>query len=366
MPALKCKLLCHSVSPHVQQLYTGFNMLAQNGLLDVTQNICRYDRKYLKGARKFYDAAHAHLRVEMVDEIGRKLMLYFDNHDAKEINESHLSSCDVYFKRSYSCEYVLKYHSESKNKIFPLGLNYKVLPDKISIHALQRSMFVSDSVVRKVRSAIESIDAKNFLTFHPRLRELHSSPLLSLEPKVLFMATVYDPDDGDVRLKEEKEERIYNNEFRAACVRVLRKELGNDFYGGFVYSGFAKEKYSDVLIDNPVNTIKRNYLKILEKYPICVATTGLHGSIGWKFAEYVAFSKAILTEKLQYEVPGEFFPNKNYLVFNSPEDCVEKAFKLMNDHEFRTRMMMRNFEYYRRYVMPDMLILNALSVAMEK
>lgn len=51
------------------------------------------------------------------------------------------------------------------------------------------------------------------------------------------------------------------------CVRVLRKELVADFYGGFVYSEFAKEEFA---------------------------------------------------------------------------------------------MMVRNYEYYRRYVMPDMLILNAL------
>jgi len=180
------------------------------------------------------------------------------------------------------------------------------------------------------------------------------------------MATAYDPYDKPDRPKEKIEGRIHDNEVRAACVRILRKELGPKFHGGFIHNRYTTEKYKDVLIDNPADGEKENYLKILEKFPICIATTGLHGSIGWKFAEYVAFSKAIVSEKLHYEIPGSLRPKQNYLEFSSPEECVEQSIKLINDRELRNEMMTNNFEYYRHYVKPDMLVLNALSIAIEK
>ncbi|MCG8345900.1 MAG: hypothetical protein MI685_12190 [Chlorobiales bacterium] len=365
MPSLRCKLLCHSVSPHLQQLYTGFGLLAKRGVIELTQNICNYGKRNAISLKNYRDWTHAHLRVELFDQNKKRIVAFFDNQDGEEIEVHHLEECDIYFKRSYSSHYISKSHHNNKEKIYPLGLNYKVLPDTLSLYALQRSLLVSDPIVKMARSSIESVDSKNLLMFHPRLCHLQSLPLPSLEPKVLFMVTAYNPDSCEVRNKEEKDERIHNNEFRAACIRALRKELGQNFYGGFIHNKFTKENYSDLLIDNAINSKKGNYLNLLRKYPICVATTGLEGSIGWKFAEYVAFSKAIITEKLQYDVPGNLMKNVNYLEFSMPYECVEKAMQLINDPDLRKMMMINNWDYYRHYVAPDMMILNALSIAMK-
>jgi hypothetical protein len=101
----------------------------------------------------------------------------------------------------------------------------------------------------------------------------------------------------------------------------------------------------------------------MRSHPICVATTGLHGSIGWKLAEYVAFSKAIVTEKLHYSVTGDFGPNRNYLEFASPEDCAAAAVRLVEDRDLREALMLNNAAYYRAYVRPDALVANALARA---
>jgi hypothetical protein len=101
----------------------------------------------------------------------------------------------------------------------------------------------------------------------------------------------------------------------------------------------------------------------MRSHAICVATTGLHGSIGWKLAEYVAFSKAIITEKLVYTVPGDFGPGRNYIEFASPEDCAAAAMRLVEDRGLRERLMLNNVAYYRAYLRPDALVGNAMARA---
>jgi hypothetical protein len=97
-----------------------------------------------------------------------------------------------------------------------------------------------------------------------------------------------------------------------------------------------------------------------------VATTGLHGSTGWKFAEYIAFSKAIVSEELNYEVPGKLEHGKNYLAFNSPEDCVNQVRLLFSDHHLRNSIMANNALYYLSFLRPDVLVVNTILTALSK
>lgn len=97
-----------------------------------------------------------------------------------------------------------------------------------------------------------------------------------------------------------------------------------------------------------------------------MATTGLHGSIGWKLAEYVAFSKAIVSEQLIYDVPGPFAAGRNYIEFTSPEECLNGALRLIEDMALRKQVMQSNADYYRDYLRPDALVRNALKTALEQ
>ena len=99
-------------------------------------------------------------------------------------------------------------------------------------------------------------------------------------------------------------------------------------------------------------------------FMIFQATTGLHGSVGWKFAEYVAFAKAIVSEPLNCEVPGDFKPGQNYLTFRSPTELVEQASTLFSDNALRHALMTNNARYYLGYVRPDALVLNSLLAAL--
>lgn len=121
IPKLKCKLYCHSISPHVQQLYTGFKMLHDNGLIDLSQEILPQFASNRGKVHALKEATHAQLRAEVINNTNNRKMLIFDSHDSKIINKKNLLNCDLYFKRSFDRKYISEFHLEEKDKIFPLG-----------------------------------------------------------------------------------------------------------------------------------------------------------------------------------------------------------------------------------------------------
>jgi hypothetical protein len=150
---------------------------------------------------------------------------------------------------------------------------------------------------------------------------------------------------------------------RARCIRILKEELGDRFSGGFIANPYSLDHYAELTVsDGPA--AQEQYLETLRSVPICVATTGLHGSTGWKFAEYVAFAKAILSEPLLYDVPPPFAQGSNYLAFSTPQECLRTAVKLIEDTGLRRELMRNNSVYYRSQLRPDALVRSALTKAL--
>lgn len=364
MNTINCTLFCHSISPHVQQLYTGFNMLSEAGLLEVKQIL--KNKTTRKQTVNLQDARQAHLSVNISCGKENLIRLYYDNHDSMEISQEGLKKHDIYFKRSFSKKYIDTFFPERKEDIYPLGLNYKVLPNRFNPLTLSREISLSNSLRDKIKALVRTCDTNNKLKFFPRARNMYSFPKEYPEKKVLFMVTAYDPYDNPDRPKEKIEERISNNEFRAKCVQLLRNKLRDKFYGGFIHNHYTHKNYKNFLLDYSQNGMKSNYIKILKNFPICIATTGLHGSIGWKLAEYVAFSKAIVSEKLRFKIPGDFRKEKNFLEFTSQDECLEQSIRLLSNERLLNDIMINNSIYYQHYVRPDMLVLNSITLALKR
>ena len=87
----------------------------------------------------------------------------------------------------------------------------------------------------------------------------------------------------------------------------------------------------------------------------------MHNSIGWKTAEYVAASKAIVSEPLHFELPGNFEENKNYLSFTNVDELIVKIDSLLADEPMMQAMMNNNHLYYNHFLKPDVLVLNTLN-----
>ena len=361
MRKIACKLICQSPGPHIQQIYTGLSMLHRSGLIDLTQEFMVHQPGRLEVAQHLRNAGAAHATVVL----NNATTLRYDMHDAHEIDVRDLDTCDHYFKRSFSRSYVSGLPRGAK-KVLPFGLNYQVLSDFVDWFAARRALNLPGGAQGRIFSLQQALDAGNWRRFYPRVRELESLPDHTLAPRVLFLVTAHDPHDDPDRSQAKVEERRHANETRAQCIRLLRKEMGTMFLGGFNHSEYAKREYKDCLTADAGVTDKERYIRTLKSHSICVATTGLHGSIGWKFAEYIACSKAILSERLTYAVPGDLKPGQNFLEFGSAAECVELAHRLIANRDQRNEMMTSNSDYYRAHLRPDVLLLNSLRTALSK
>jgi len=359
MTGIACTLVCHSLGRHVQQVHTGFHELHARGLIDLTQRPVRCPAIDPAAPQHLRDARLTHLTVVL----NGTLRLLYDLHDAMEIDARELERCDFYFKRSYS-RAAVEPLGPQRDKVHPLGLNYHVLPSTVDPGAVARSLVLGRGFAGRLEALQDALDTRNVIRFRPRARLMEALPDLEAPPRVLFLVTAYDPYDDPDRPVEKSRQMEAINGMRAACIRALRNSLGPDVLAGFLHNRITTERYADLLVPDPEVTRKGRYVEALRAHPIGVATTGLHGSIGWKFGEYVAFSRAIVSEPLQYEVPGGLAAGRNYVEFTTPEACVEQARRLLTDHELRRHLMIENARYYHAHLRPDALVMNSLLTAL--
>ena len=349
---ITCHMICHSNSHHLSQIYTGFTLLQRSGAIVLSQE-CRKEN-FFDAAKPQHlrDARRTHLSVIVNGDI----KLHYDTHDSYEIDEDASAAADYYFKRSYAPSKIPK---SLKSKVFPLGLNYQIYPEGFDHFEEQRVIELEHRPIGPGPSPVP-----NKPLFRPTPENMHSVPDSLQEPKVLFMTRAWDPSDHPDRSREKIEERMYLNETRARCVELLRREFGSRFLGGFARTAYALRNYGNLLLEDDETSSKENYVGLLSLYPICVTTAGLHASIGWKMGEYVAFSRAIVSESLSCRLPGRFKAGENYLEFDEPERCVSAARKLFSDAALRCRLMKRNYQYYLDYLKPDVSIKRTLDIGL--
>ncbi len=352
---LNCEIFAHSDTEHLQQIYTGFNLLHRQGFLNLKQTIPAEFLHDKSAANRWNN--YKFLNTKII--LNGKITVYYDMHDWNRIDEKLLSEADFYFKRSFDETYISQL--EDVDKVFPLGLNYPVLSDQRDFFKLERANFYQGK--EKFKTIIKSLKIAEKIGLRggaEQVNYLEALPDFGIEPKILFMARVWDT----IRLEspEQSEEVEQINQNRADCIRLLRREFGTKFFGGLSHDDFSRKHFKDCLLPDENFADKRRYLEMIKTFPICVATTGLNRSNGWKLGEYVALSKAIITEPLHFQVTGDFAAGKNYLEFNNSEELINAANKLLDDKHLRFRMILENYEYYKAFVRPDSMVLQSLAV----
>lgn len=350
-----CKIIAHSDSPHLSQVYTGFRLLQQAGALKLHYELgdCQLRGKALR--------QHAPPLGGLYVQLNDGHVVYYDVRDGADFDAEALDVADFYFKRSYSRADTPAQYS---NKVMPLGLNYEIYPDKPSVADIRKWMSqprLSKYFLRSAAQIATQLTGYPFL-FVPTLSRVQAMPDVSSEPRILFMMHAWDPDEIADLPEATRADRRHVNAMRAECVSVLRQAFGERFYGGFAHSEYALKHYPDALLPDNQLAGKAKYLELLKNHAICIATTGLHGSIGWKFAEYVAFSRAIVSEQLAFEVPHGFQQGSHYLAFSTAQECAEVVARLMQDTALRTQLMQNNHAYYQHYLKPDQLVAHTLAV----
>jgi hypothetical protein len=341
---LECEME-YVANPHLMQIYSGFFELQKKGVIDLK----------VKPTGKVTTAPHV-----LIVTVNNKYKVAYDTLDGfswivgdKDQNLSHFQNSynvDFYFKRSF--HQTLLQYKPANCRVFPLGLNYNIYPN-YNMLSFNPSLKDKLKYVMKTNKLFRKLANKSF--FYTQDFEYY--PTKHSVDRILFLTRVWDP--AEARWEGSRPHREMVNQTRAECIRLCRKEFGNRFTGGLSTDAYSTKHFGDLIMPSEY-TSKSRFLQAVREHSICIATTGLHDSIGWKFGEYVAASRAIVSEPLQYELPGDFKKDQNYLEFQSPEQLIEQIYKLINNKELIMHMMKANYYYYNNYVKPDNLVLNTL------
>ena len=175
--------------------------------------------------------------------------------------------------------------------------------------------------------------------------------------KILFCSRLWSPQDTHSPVEEINENRI-------RTIISLRQAFQNKIVAGVADSSISRKICKDLILPTYI-TNRKKYLELIKSSAICIATTGLHRSIGWKFGEYVASGKVIVSEPLLFKVPGDFRERHNYLSFSSSEELIEKCNYLLSHPEISRKIEQNNTNYYFNYLRPDVLIWNTIKQAID-
>ena len=342
---------------HLYQPLAGFDALRRSGAFDLRIERLRPDDPR-RLPYNMFEAVLPDGRICIFDmNDGYRNLLPADK-TAAELYDPLLERCDFLFKRSFHAEENAKLCAPEK--VLPTPPNFLVTRHGNPAHI----PVPCDPRQEKIKKLIRMLPGSQYYNGHILEDKLFDVPHVSDKPKILFMARLWDP-DGEFpgQLTEEmRTERDTINRVRAECIRRLRDAFGDSFYGGVTPSPFAVRDYADVVLDTPGLSRKNAYLAFMKQFDIHISTMGLHGSTGWKFGEYLAASKAVVSETLRYESAGGLSEGTHYLVFDDADGCVRQVAKLL-DADVRGTMMQANHDYAERYLRCSAFVQNTLENA---
>ncbi len=337
MKTIKLTIPCHV--HHNAQVVTGFLRLKAQGW-DVKLEDCSKEENH-----RFYG-----LPVLLAEYRGKKLFYdLWDGYTNLDDMEAGLEWADLYFKRSFSGEKNAAFFPEAQKRMLPLGFNY---------HLTCRGNPVNEPLWKALAKPLLGRAPDVYFTaevFEGKARPQRGNP------RILFLTRLWDDHDPTVD-EASNQERTGINKDRIRIIRTLREQYGDAFVGGLNDNVVSRAWAPDLIMPDNL-TERKKYVSFLHSCDICIGTTGLYESIGWKTGEYVAAAKAIVHEDFHYQVPGDFREGKNYLTFTTADECVAAVQSLVEDPQRLFDMQRANEQYYRDYLKPEVLVKNSLQEA---
>lgn len=323
---------------HNCQIITGFLILKEQGW-EITLVDRSRDRE-----NPFYG-----MPVVQAEYGGKKLLFdLWDGYNDLDSMKKCMDWADVYFKRSFSREKNQNYFPQDQEKIFPLGFNY---------HVTHRKNPINEGPLKRYLKPLQGRAPDIYFT--PEVFE-GTAQRIQGQPRILFLTRLWE-EETELSAAVNAERRLIN-ESRIEIIRTLKERYGDAFVGGLNDLPISRRLAPELIMPSGY-TERRKYLKLLHSCDICIGTMGLHESIGWKTAEYVAAAKAIVNEDLHYSVTGDFEEGKNYLSFTTAQECIDAVQTLVEDPEKLYAMKLANEVYYRDFLKPEVLVKNALEEA---
>lgn len=361
-----------TVSDYVSQIYAGLYELS--ALRQVKFKLS----KTASVPKSNSDYAPYTLLMDVVDSKSQKhRSIFFDMTDGhRTLLMDDLNNVDIYIKRTFDESFIQTLSSELRKKIIPYGLHYCCRSQLESPMMFTRRLFLYNRIQKLFyNKPLKAL----WLTFGRPLRIYFLGSLLpsiaSVQPfpakdyevppsepaerKIYFRTRVYDVADAPSTYSCEQRRKV--NQVRVETIRVLKAHFGENFVGGLRASSFAKKHYPDCLDEKYISPAQ--HIEYCKRYLININTDGLHGSIGWKFPEYLAASRCIVSEPVSVKLPVAIEAGKHYLAFRTPDECIQACEALMNNKSLAMSMRHNNHIYYRENLTPSKLIYNCLEKA---
>ncbi len=355
-------LHCDTLGTHLLQVFSGLYLLQQQGSISLSikaglpLTLARPNRQFLA------------MRVRPHKNSREFATFLFDLQDSPVPGLAEaISQVDFYVKRSLEPSTLAGLDAQQARKIIPFGLNYQILSFPwLFFLRLAFSEFLSrpyNPLGKKHRFHVQNLkdifDAlllkkKNNLLSHI---ELDSAPSAADNGSVMFQCRLWEP--AGIAEKNRDDANLVNQS-RIQLIRSLKAELGEKFWGGLQNTAYAREVAPDLIATLP--SARREYLAQVRQASIVVSSTGLLQSNGWKLGEYVALGKCVVSEPIYTQLPGDFSAGKNYLPYESAEQCISVVGALRGDKNAVMQVEAANNLYTRAYLAPDKLMANILQL----
>ena len=337
---LELQVYCAGKTAHLSMPVTGLMMLEDQGKVRLSFEIDPENRRSFHypsllgveggGKRLFFDLSDGYGSVE------QRAQPWIAEH------------ADAVFRRSFSPSETAKLPPELRGRMRPWGFHFHVSYPGNPIDA------VSTWQERKADLFQRVFNGAPRRYFTPE--KFERAPRRSQKPTVLFYTRLWHAPEND----ELFDSVTLLNQNRIRLVSELKRRYGPRFTGGIQFDPKELRRCGSLMAGISATSRKR-YLKTMQGADICIGSTGLHGSIGWKTAEYIAASKAIVSEAFCYEAPEGFREGVNFLSFTDVEGCLEQVARLMEDPDRTYEMSLANQAYYQAYGRPDRVMANALA-----
>jgi hypothetical protein len=348
----RCRVRVAATDTGIGTILTGLAQLAREGRIELAMDVRPEESPLTDGPWHLRDKASGLVEL-FVDERRSALI---DVHDSWEIDAHALATHDLYFKRSLR---PLSPRLPHAQRLRALGLVDDVRADGFDRYEAQRILLAHAPRAARTRAFVRFLGSTLLAAAgrgnRPVLARMHAPPRFDQAPRALFMTALWDPGLVPAWAPQKRAEFEAINQTRVAVLRALRRAFGPRFHGGLRHSDYTRRHYPELLLPSAAAGSPREFIRHVHEHPVCVTTTGLHDSTGWKLAEYLALSRAIACEPPLYAVPGELAAGRHYLEFRDPDACVAAVGRLLQDADERHAMMQRNWQYWQQWLRPDRL-----------
>jgi hypothetical protein len=281
---------------------------------------------------------------------GRRKKVCFEGFDrADRFDMEALREVDVYFKQTLDRTCLGGLEKALAARVLPAGLTYSAR------FAGTRSLFLRAAG----RSFAARLGQHGLSSFPAGLRQLWDD---AQEVYATLSVADWERHESDVSLPsvvyqtrlwsaDRMPERARINQFRCALVAALREAFGSEDRIGLLPFEPAMTEARDLVLARKVSRLE--YARQLRTSLISVNSHGLDGSPGFKIGEALAAGAAIVSQRLQFELPEPLLPEVHYLPYETPSECVDQCRRLLADFRLVERIRAANLDYYNEHVRPD-------------